>query len=123
MDCVNSYAPFLQSISVVNYNQLKQVESVEQQVQYMLDQGEWGKAGIEKTNYIVFKSDAGDYVDNWVQGPFMEQFWPNIENYVFSQPDAYWDAFGQDLADDGPIRKKIGIIPQNVTFGGLFQNW
>lgn len=66
---------------------------------------------------------AGEYVDNVVQGPLLEKYWPDLENFVFSPPYDYWGALDSDLAPGGAIRKKITIIPENVTFNGTVDSF
>jgi serine carboxypeptidase 1 len=104
MGCVHAYADYMYSVSLLNHNERAEVAKVAQDVQDLVDAGDLHK--------------AGNMVDNWVQGPFMSKFWPDIENFVFNPPPAFWDAFAADLKVGGAVRARFGsTIPANVTFG------
>jgi len=100
--CMYSYPPFLQSISIIDEVQAKNLTAYAELAELALDAG----LGTNATNWWSIQQD------------FAEEFTQNVNFYNFEHYDDY---LPEDQLNDimaGLIRQKLKIIPAGVTWGG-----
>jgi len=100
--CMYSYGPFLLATSQVNEAQADNITAYAQLAEAALNKGN----GLQATNYW-------DYQQNLIETFTGGVNFYNWLYYNYMIPDSQ---LAQLL--NGPIRKKLGIIPANVTWGG-----
>jgi len=100
--CMYSYAEFLESISEIDDEQANNLTYYAQKADEAWQQGQ----GVNATNW-------------WgVQQGVMEAYTGNVNVYNFMYFTDYIPEGGLSQLMNGPIRKQLGIIPDNVTWGG-----
>jgi len=110
IDCMFSYAPFLLSTSLVDSRTADNLTSFAKQAQAALDNNNGEKA----TQF-------------WrLQQQFAEKITGGVNFYNFLYYTDYLPESQLDSLLNGPIKEKLGIIPEKVSWGGqsneVFQN-
>ncbi|XP_066498465.1 retinoid-inducible serine carboxypeptidase isoform X2 [Hoplias malabaricus] len=125
LDSVMTWGPYLYSTSLLDDYGLMEVTSAAKSVQQAIDQGQYQKAtqlwsvteGVveQNTNGVNFYNILTQEDDDLLKSS------SDHDDYLSSLKRRHVRPLHrQSLAElmNGPIRKKLGIIPQNVTWGG-----
>uniref|UniRef100_A0A8C4SVM5 Carboxypeptidase n=1 Tax=Erpetoichthys calabaricus TaxID=27687 RepID=A0A8C4SVM5_ERPCA len=125
LDSVLTWGPYLYSISMLDEEGLSEVNVAAKKVQEAFDRGDYAKAtslwsdaenvvekntdGVNFYNILNMDPDDNKKVSHMQNGPLVSLFQRHVKR--FQQQDL-------DQLMNGPIRKKLKIIPDSVTWGG-----
>jgi len=102
VNCMYSYAPYLFSISEIDSEQADNLTYYAIQAEVAWNKGD----GVQATNF-------------WgIQQGIAEEFAAGVNIYNFKYFYDYIPEQGMNNLMNGPIKQKLGIIPNNVTWGG-----
>lgn len=128
VDTVLSWGSYLYSFSLLDQMDLKKVNDLAKQTEEAVNAGEYDKATHLWSNLEAVISDKTDGVNVYnvlqhnVQEPFQKILTKGLKdkNLEISYTVLVKKFQQQQLSDfmNGPIRKKLGIIPDDVTWGG-----
>uniref|UniRef100_A0A914VFJ8 Retinoid-inducible serine carboxypeptidase n=1 Tax=Plectus sambesii TaxID=2011161 RepID=A0A914VFJ8_9BILA len=127
MDYVNTWGPYLKSLSFLDDKDLARVNTQAQHCQSLVNQNQWSQAtdcwgnmenligtvtnGVSWYN-VLKRSDTDDW-SRFEKQPLERLFDTHVSPL---QTDATSDYM------NGPVRQKLGIIPKNVQWGGQANN-
>lgn len=121
VDSTFSWGPFLYTNSLIDRTQLSSLDVTAKLIDTLTQHGQWDKATNEWQT-------LEDQVENYTDGVnfYNIQLWGQSEASKLSTPldraimRHLKPLAGDSLAElmNGPIRKKLGCIPANVTWGG-----
>lgn len=128
-DTTLSYAPYLFSLSLLDEKDFLRVQKLGKEVVKAIDEGEYDKAmdlTDQLNDLIGYVTDHVDvyYVLRHNQADsnmmhFMSQWYTKLSNNpIFAQYLMRSQSDPLAKLMNGPIREKLGIIPDNVTWGG-----
>ena len=126
VDTVLTWGPYLYSFSLLDQTDLAAVDKLANKTAQAFYDGDYaGSTALwsEVENAIAERTDNVN-VYNVLQHNVAEPFKTKNLTTNFKLDRLYWQHVGrlqqQSLADfmNGPIRKKLGIIPDDVTWGG-----
>ncbi|KAM6957281.1 retinoid-inducible serine carboxypeptidase [Aplochiton taeniatus] len=124
LDSVMTWGPYLYSMSLLDEYGLAEVNSAAEAVRLAVEQGQYQKAtelwsvteGVveQNTNGVNFYNILTQSLDEKHSTVATDRFLSLLMRRHIHP--LYRQSLGQLM--NGPIRKKLGIIPQNVTWGG-----
>lgn len=131
-DTVLSYGPYLFSLSLLDEKDLRRIQQLSQQTAIAAEKGDYDTAMHLSDQENVLIANLTDDVDvyyvlrhNQPDSTLMHsmsQIYKNASKLPRNQMFAEYliRSYSDPLSDlmNGPIRKKLGIIPDNVTWGG-----
>ncbi|KAK2832760.1 hypothetical protein Q5P01_016649 [Channa striata] len=124
LDSVMTWGPYLYTTSLLDDYGLADVNSAAEAVKQAMEQQQFTKATElwSVTETVVEQNTNGvNFYNILTQQPDERRFSSAGENYIALQTRRHIGPLhSQSLSElmNGPIRKKLGIIPQNVTWGG-----
>lgn len=128
LDSVMTWGPYLYTTSLLDDNGLKDVNSAAEAVKKAVEQQQFQKATElwsvaetvveQNTNGVNFYNILTQEPDDKLTSSAGKDF-ISLQTHRHIRP-----LHSQSLKElmNGPIRKKLGIIPQNVTWGGQAEN-
>ncbi|XP_068587607.1 retinoid-inducible serine carboxypeptidase [Cebidichthys violaceus] len=124
LDSVMTWGPYLYTTSLLDDYGLKDVSSAAEAVKQAVEQQQFKKATElwSVTETVVEQNTNGvNFYNILTQEPDERRASAAGEDFISLQTRRHIRRFyGQSLSElmNGPIRKKLGIIPKNVTWGG-----
>ncbi|KAG9263995.1 retinoid-inducible serine carboxypeptidase [Astyanax mexicanus] len=126
LDSVLTWGPYLYSTSLLDDYGLKEVTQAAKDVQQAVQQGQYQKATQlwSVTENVVEQNTNGVNFYNILtqqDDDDLVKFSADDQDYLIALKRRHIKPLhGQSLSElmNGPIRKKLGVIPKNVTWGG-----
>ena len=119
-DSVLEWGPYLYSVSLLDQHSLDKVNDYAQRTAQAAKEGHFGKANtlVDSTLSVISSLTDDVNVYNILQHHAFSLSTGMGSSRLFQTFVGYM--YGDSLTDlmNGPIRKKLGIIPRNVTWGG-----
>lgn len=123
MDYVNSWGPYLKALSFLDDKDLARVNTQAQHCQNLVDSNQWtdatycwgtmenvvGSVTNQVSWYNVLKRADTDDWSRFEKEPLERLFDTHVKPLQTDETDDFMN---------GPIRRKLGIIPNNVQWGG-----
>ncbi|GFO38099.1 carboxypeptidase [Plakobranchus ocellatus] len=134
VDSVNSWGPYLYATSIIDDDGLAAIQTIAKKVEKLVNEGKfveatgaWDEAeGVVgrvsgNVNFYNIMNWGGEGITSQQEESQTLKFQPEIESHLGPLYRRHVKPlYGNSLDElmNGPIRKKLGIIPDNVQWGG-----
>lgn len=125
VDSTNSWGPYLYATSIVSWSGLEKINKAAKDVEVLVNKGDYAKATAywDILEGVVEKEGSGVSFYNILQwqGEELLAARKSLKSHIAKLHDRHVKPMEEDNLSDlmnGPIRKKLKIIPDDVQWGG-----